>query len=231
MPARPGSGWSAVVAEDDITTRLLITALLTQEGFSVSECDDGRRVVELVRELEPDLVVLDVGLPSQDGVEACRAIRAFSDTYVIMVTGLASEADMLVAFAAGCDDYMSKPFSPAELVARIRALQRRVGAPREDGNGIRAFGPLQIDLQAREVVLAGRQVELTRIEFDLLAALSGAPRLAFTRTRLIEEVWGADWFGNDHLVDVHISNLRRKLGSPEFIATVRGVGYRMGAGA
>ena len=231
MSARPGSGWSAIVADDDASTRLLVTALLTQEEFSVTECWDGFHVVDLARELTPHLVVLDIGLPSQDGLEACRSIRAFSETYVLMLTALQGEADMLVGFSAGCDDYMSKPFSPAEFTARVRALQRRLRGPSEDGNGVRSFGALEIDPEAREVVLGGTTLQLTRIEFDLLAALSGQPRVAFSRAQLIEAVWGADWFGNDHLIDVHISNLRRKLGDSSFITTVRGVGYRMGAGA
>jgi DNA-binding response OmpR family regulator len=225
----PARAWSAVVAEDDDSTRLLVTSLLAQEGFAVAECGDGRGVVDLVRQRAPDLVVLDVELPALNGIEACRRIRAFSDVFVVLLTGKETEADKLVGFSAGCDDYVTKPFSPAELTARVRALQRRLSS---DGNGrVRSFGALSIDPQAREVLLDGRPIELTRTEFDLLATLSGSPRLAFSRSQLIEAVWGADWFGDDHLIDVHISNLRRKLGSPRFIHTVRGVGYRMGAGA
>jgi DNA-binding response OmpR family regulator len=182
---------------------------------------------DLVRAGKPDLVVLDVGLPGLSGVEACRRIRAFSDVYVILLTGRKTEADKLVGFAAGCDDYVTKPFSPAELTARVRALQRRLAG--DGSGGVRSFGRLSIDPQAREVLLDGAPVDLTRTEFDLLAALSGSPRLAFSRAQLIEAVWGAAWFGNDHLIDVHISNLRRKLGDARFVTTVRGVGYRMGA--
>ena len=212
---------------------MLVTALLAQEGFTVADCGDGRAAVDLTRERDPDLVVLDVGLPSQSGVEACRRIRDFSDAYVILLTGKGTEADKLTGFSAGCDDYATKPFSAPELIARVRAIQRRL---RTNGgvaarNEVRSFGALSIDPLAREVVVDGRAVELTRIEFELLAALSGSPRLAFSRANLIEAVWGADWFGNDHLVDVHISNLRRKLGDPGYITTVRGVGYRMGAGS
>ena len=226
--------WSAVVAEDDESTRLLVTSLLEQERFTVAQCRDGSAVVDLAHELDPDLVVLDVGLPVRSGVEACRKIREFSNAYVVLLTGKDSEADKLVGFSAGCDDYVTKPFSPAELTARVRAVQRRLG---DDGGGpdaIRQFGPLSIDPGAREVLLDERPVELTRTEFELLATLSASPRLAFSRSQLIEAVWGADWFGDDHLIDVHISNLRRKLGDdprvPRFIATVRGVGYRMGSG-
>jgi DNA-binding response OmpR family regulator len=209
------------------STRLLVVSMLMKLGFTVAACDDGLPAVELVRAGKPDLVVLDVGLPGLSGVEACRRIRAFSDVYVILLTGRKTEADKLVGFAAGCDDYVTKPFSPAELTARVRALQRRLAG--DGSGGVRSFGRLSIDPQAREVLLDGAPVDLTRTEFDLLAALSGSPRLAFSRAQLIEAVWGAAWFGNDHLIDVHISNLRRKLGDARFVTTVRGVGYRMGA--
>jgi DNA-binding response OmpR family regulator len=205
--------------------------MLMELGFAVATSDDGSAAVELVRDGEPDLVVLDVGLPGLSGVEACRRIRTFSDVYVILLTGKGTEADKLVGFAAGCDDYVTKPFSPAELTARVRALQRRLSRNGGRSDGVRSFGRLSIDPQAREVLVDGAPVELTRIEFDLLGALSGSPRLAFSRAQLIEAVWGAEWFGSDHLIDVHMSNLRRKLGDARFVTTVRGVGYRMGPGA
>jgi DNA-binding response OmpR family regulator len=222
----------ALVAEDDPAVRRLVATLLGHEGFSVAECGHGRDAVANAREHDVDLIVLDVDMPMLDGVEACRRIRAFSDAYVILLTGKATEFDKLVGFSAGCDDYVTKPFSAAELMARVRALLRR---PRmrepATGNGLRRFGDLVIDAPAREVQVGDRTVELTRTEFDLLDALSASPRLAFSRSQLIARVWGEDWFGDDHLVDVHISNLRRKLGDPRFISTVRGVGYRMSAGA
>ena len=225
--------WQALVADDEPAVLGLVATLLRQDGFAVSGCEDGHVAVDLARQLEPDLIVLDVDLPSLDGVEACRRIRAFSEGYVILLTALQSEDDKLAGFAAGCDDYVAKPFSGPELIARARAGLRRLRAASAADDGIRRFGRLSIDPRAREVLVGGRRAELTRTEFDLLEALSGSPRLAFSRRRLIEEVWGADWFGDDHLVDVHVSNLRRKLGddAKRYITTVRGIGYRMGPGA
>jgi DNA-binding response OmpR family regulator len=223
----------ALVVEDAHDVRIVVVGLLEREGFTVEECNDGAECVERVRARDPDLVILDVALPSLSGVEACRRIRAFSDVYVLMLTAKDGEVDKVVAFSAGADDYVTKPFSPAELVARVRALMRRPRATDgQDGDARRRFGPLVIDAGSRQVWLDGATLELTRTEFDLLEALSSAPRMAFSRSQLIEHVWGESWFGDDHLVDVHISNLRRKLGEHgrTFIKTVRGVGFRMGAG-
>jgi DNA-binding response OmpR family regulator len=190
--------------------------------------------VALARDLEPAAIVLDLMLPTLDGIEACRQIRGFSDAYIVMLTAKAEEADKIVGLSTGADDYMTKPFSPPELVARIRAMLRR---PRTDGgsSGERLrLGSLEVDTAAREVRVDGRAVELTKLEFDLLQVLASEPRVAFTRRRLLERVWGGDWFGDDHVVDVHLANVRRKLGddaaSPRFIRTVRGVGYRVGEG-
>jgi DNA-binding response OmpR family regulator len=224
-----------LVVEDAVDVRKLVAGLLDREGLSVVQCDDGVDCVEMVRACAPVLVVLDIDLPSQSGIEACRRIRDFSDAYVLMLSGKDGEVDKVVAFEAGADDYVTKPFSPAELIARVRALRRR---PR-NGNGAaaddrRQFGPLVIDADAREAWLDGAELQLTRTEFDLLDALSSAPRMAFSRSQLLERVWGESWFGDDHLVDVHVSNLRRKLGDdprgPRFVCTVRGVGFRMGTG-
>jgi len=173
-------------------------------------------------------------LPGVDGIEACRRIRAFSDAYIVMLTAKAEEVDKIVGLSVGADDYVTKPFSPRELVARIRAMLRRPRQAADVGEPVRRFGDLTVDPAAREVLLDGRPVELTRLEFDLLDALSGSPRLVLTRSQLLERVWGPSWFGDDHVVDVHIANLRQKLGddprSPRYIRTVRGVGYRMGTG-
>ena len=189
------------------------------------------------RRHELDLIVLDIGLPDIDGVEVCRRVRAFSDAHVLMLTAQDTELDKVVGFEAGADDYVTKPFSVAELVGRVKAVLRRAGGGTKSSATIstaRAIGALTIDPLAREVTLDGRTLELTRIEFDLLETLTAQPRVAFSRAQLLERVWGENWFGDDHLVDVHISNLRRKLRddprSPDFVATVRGVGYRMGAG-
>ena len=173
-------------------------------------------------------------LPGLDGVEVCRQLRTFSDAYVVMLTARHEEIDKLIGLSVGADDYLTKPFSPRELIARIRAMLRRPRAEARPAGGLRVFGDLTIDPDAREVTVAGEPVALTRTEFDILDALSAAPRQAYARRSLVTDVWGADWFGDDHLVDVHIAHLRAKLAEdtahPRYILTVRGVGYRMGPG-
>ena len=226
----------ALVVDDEAPLVTLVRSYLEREGFDVVTAGDGERAVELVRELSPDVVVLDVMLPGIDGIEACRRIRSFSDAYILMLTARAEEVDKIVGLSTGADDYLTKPFSPGELVARVRALLRR---PRQAATTLpsptRRFGDLAIDPLGREVRMGDDLVDLTRLEFDLLDALSESPRVAFSRSQLLDRVWGPSWFGNQHVVDVHIANLRRKLGddgaAPRYIRTVRGVGYRMGTGA
>jgi len=191
--------------------------------------------VAVARERRPDVVVLDLMLPGIDGMEVCRRIRAFSDAYIIMLTAKSDEVDKLIGLSVGADDYLTKPFSPRELVARVRAMLRRPRAAADEPAGeVRRFGALQIDPASRDVLVEGRPVELTRTEFDLLDTLSAQPRVAFSRRQLLERVWGGEWYGDEHVVDVHIGNLRRKLDDdaehPRYIRTVRGVGYRMGPG-
>jgi DNA-binding response OmpR family regulator len=203
--------------------------------FEVITAGDGETAVALARGRRPDVVVLDLMLPGIDGVEVCRRIRTFSDVYVIMLTARSDEVDKLVGLSVGADDYLTKPFSPRELVARVRALLRRPRAAARPGPAaVRRIGGLLIDPAAREVTLDGRPVPLTRTEFDLLDVLSGEPGVALSRRTLFERVWGAPWRGDEHLVDVHVGNLRRKLGDEparsRYVRTVRGVGYRMGTG-
>jgi DNA-binding response OmpR family regulator len=225
----------ALVVDDEEPLVRLVGSYLEHEGFEVLSAGDGERAVELAREGRPDVIVLDLMLPGIDGLEACRRIRGFSDAYIVMLTARAEEIDTIVGLSTGADDYVTKPFSPRELVARIRAMLRRprVGAEVQE-RPVRRFGELTIDPATREVVVDGRPVALTRLEFDLLDALSERPRVVLTRAQLLERVWGPGWFGDDHVVDVHVANLRRKLGdspgSPRFVETLRGVGYRMGAG-
>jgi DNA-binding response OmpR family regulator len=180
------------------------------------------------------VIVLDLMLPGIDGIEACRRIRSFSDAYVLMLTARAEEVDKIVGLSTGADDYLTKPFSPGELVARVRALLRRPRQGAASATPARRFGDLTINPLGHEVRIGDEAVELTPLEFDLLDALSESPRVAFARGQLLERVWGPTWFGDEHVVDVHIANLRRKLGddgrNPRYIRTVRGVGYRMGAG-
>ena len=234
---RSRSGLRALVVEDETELAALVGSYLERAGYDVMLSYDGLQAVALAREVDPDLVVLDLGLPSLDGVEVCRQIRTFSDAYVVMLTARSDEIDTLVGLSVGADDYMTKPFSPRELVARAQAMLRRprpLGQPLDSGEPPRTFGPLSIDPLAREVSMSGEPVALTRTEFDLLATLSARPRMAFTRQQLIEAVWGASWVGDEHLVDVHIGHLRSKLGDDagvgRFVRTVRGVGYRMGTG-
>jgi DNA-binding response OmpR family regulator len=233
----------ALVVDDEPSLVRVVSGYLEREGFSVRAAGDGESALELARQVEPDVVVLDLGLPGIDGVETCRRLRTFTDCYVVMLTARADEVDMLIGLAVGADDYLTKPFSPRELTARIRALLRRPrGRPAAGASppaiasvlSLRVFGDLAIDPEAREVTVAGHPVVLTRTEFDLLETLSSRPRTVFSRRQLIEQVWGADWIGDEHLVDIHLGHVRRKLGddpgASRFVVTVRGVGYRMGSG-
>jgi DNA-binding response OmpR family regulator len=233
----------ALVVDDEPSLVRVVVGYLEREGFEVTAAADGESALALAHTREPDLVILDLGLPGIDGVEVCRQLRTFSDCYVVMLTARADEVDMLIGLAVGADDYLTKPFSPRELTARVRTLLRRpraraaagqAGDGAEEGPARRAFGDLAVDPQAREVTVAGRPVTLTRTEFDLLDALSERPRMVFSRRQLIDRVWGQDWIGDEHVVDVHLGHVRRKLdddpADPRYVLTVRGVGYRMGAG-
>lgn len=218
----------ALLVEDTAEFAMLGTNLLEREGYDVRQVTDGESAVVTARELMPELVLLDVTLPGIDGFEVCRLIREFSDAYVIMVTARTDEIDRVVGLTVGADDYVTKPFSARELAARISAMRRR---PRQGPDpDIRDFAGLRIDTGAREVFMAGAPVALTRIEYELLERLSSAPRRSFSRVQLLDSVWGGEWYGDSHAVDVHMANLRKKLGesggSPRFIHTVRGVGFR-----
>jgi DNA-binding response OmpR family regulator len=227
----------ALVVEDEVAMATVVGSYLEREGFEVHLSHDGLDAVELARQVDPDIVVLDLGLPGQDGLEVCRQLRTFSDAYVVMLTARSDEVDTLIGLSVGADDYLTKPFSPRELVARLRAMLRRprpIGTPAPDHDGYRVFGPLTIDPTGRDVWLNEEPIALTRTEFDVLAVLSERPRMAYSRRQLIEAVWGQSWVGDEHLVDVHVGHLRRKLdddaSTSRFVRTVRGVGYRMGTG-
>jgi DNA-binding response OmpR family regulator len=229
-----GSGARALVVDDAAEFRELVAAVLRRDGFLVEVAGDGPAALDLARSFAPDVVVLDLGLPGMDGVEVCRQLRTFTDAYVVMVTGRRDEVDKLIGLSVGADDYVTKPFSTRELVARVRAMLRRPRVSAATGaRSVRRLGVLEVDPGAREARVRGRLVELTRIEFDLLDALSERPRTAMTRAQLLRQVWGPNWFGDDHVVDVHISKLRQKLGddarAPRMLRTVRGVGYRLDA--
>ena len=224
-----------LIAEDEEALSGLLATYLERAGFTVDRVTDGPAAVAAVRGDEPDVLVLDLGLPGLDGIEVCRQVRTFSDCYVLMLTARGDEIDRLVGLSVGADDYITKPFSPREVVARVQAVlrrPRRTGSPGDHETRSWTFGELGIDPAGRDVTLAGAPVDLTRTEFDILATLAQQPRLAFTRRQIVDRVWGEGWVGDEHVVDVHVANIRRKLADdstrPRFILTVRGVGYRMG---
>ena len=223
-----------LVVDDEQPIVDLVRGYLEREGMEVVSAADGPSGLELIRERAPDVVVLDVMLPGLDGFEVLRRARAFSDAYVIMLTARAEEVDRIVGLSVGADDYLVKPFSPRELAARVRALLRRprtgISAPDDHWR----VGELAVDPQRRSVVLRDAPVSLTTLEFDLLATLIRELGVVHTRQQLLDRVWGLDYVGDEHVVDVHLANLRRKLGDdasrPSFVETVRGVGYRFKEG-
>jgi len=237
-PNRGITAPKVLVVEDERDLARMVGAYLERPGYTVALAHNGPDAVNAARDLEPDVIILDLGLPGLDGVEVCRQVRTFSDCYVLMLTARDDEVDKLVGLSVGADDYITKPFSPRELVARVQAVLRRprlaAGRTSAEEEAPRVFGDLRIDVAGRRVAVAGQPVELTRTEFDLLAVLSSRPKLAYSRRQLIDDVWDAAWVGDEHVVDVHVAHLRRKLGddpaTPRYIDTVRGIGYRMGTG-
>jgi DNA-binding response OmpR family regulator len=231
----------ALVVDDEAPLAEVVASYLRRENFEAHVAVDGPGALALAREVDPDVVVLDIGLPGVDGFEVCRQLRVFSDAYVIMLTARDTEVDTVVGLAVGADDYITKPFSPRELVARVRAMLRRPrrvpsrdADPAAESTPARVFGALRIDIDSREVHVGELPIMLTRTEFDVLAALSARPGRVLSRRQLLETVWADSWVGNDNIVDVHVGHLRRKLGDspsqPRYVSTVRGVGYRMGSG-
>ncbi len=221
-----------LVIEDDPSIVELVELYLRREGFAVAGAATGERGLELVAERAPLLVVLDLGLEgSIDGLEVCRRLRATSGVPIVMVTARDDEIDRVLGFEVGADDYVVKPFSPRELVARIRAILRRVAADDRAGSAPPApvrFGELCIDRARHEVRVAGGVVHLATREYDLLAYLADNAGLVLTRRQILDGAWDPGWFGDERTVDVHVGQLRRKLGSALPLTTVRGVGYRLG---
>ena len=226
---------NVLVVDDEENLVELVRGYLEREGFSVSAAFDGPSAVEAARAHPPDVVVLDLMLPGFDGLEVCRRLRQFSDAYVLMLTARTDEVDRVVGLEVGADDYLGKPFSPRELIARVKAMLRR---PRGGGAATAAlpdprhFGGLAIDAARHEITVNEAPVAITAREFALLAALAEQPGRVFTRSQLLEHAWGSGYY-DEHLIDVHIGNLRHKIESdpshPLYVETVRGVGYRFGA--
>lgn len=233
---RPSNPIRVLVVDDEPPIRSVVRGFLEREGMQVAEASDGPAAVEAVRTFAPDVVVLDIMLPGFDGLEVLRRLRTFADPYVLMLTARAEEVDRIVGLTVGADDYLTKPFSPRELVVRVQALlRRRRGAGPAGGDAVLRVGGLVVDRPRRTVTLDDRPVELTALEFAILEALARDPGIVLTRQQLLDTVWGIDFVGDDHVLEVHVGNLRRKLGDepvgPRYVETVRGVGYRLRADA
>jgi len=218
-----------LVIEDDRDIRQVIASYLEREGLRVDEAPDGIRGLELADQAPPDLVILDLMLPAIGGYEVMRRLRERGPVPIILVTARGEEADRVVGLELGADDYVVKPFSPRELVARVNAVLRRA-RPAPEGGAVYTFPGLTLDGGRRRVEVDGRPVELTYLEFELLTTLAATPGRVFTRAELLDRVWGPGFDGTDRVVDVHVSGLRERLGddpaAPRFLHTVRGVGYR-----
>jgi two-component system alkaline phosphatase synthesis response regulator PhoP len=216
-----------LVIDDEPSILRLITAYLKQEGYEYYTAEDGPSGLKAAQVFKPDLVVLDIMLPGMDGIELLTRLRRISEVYVIMLTARAEETDKIVGLSIGADDYLTKPFSPRELMARIKAALRRI---RKTGTGseeaVITFEHLRIDSSARRVWMDDVEIELTGTEFDLLLALAEHPNRVLTRDQLLEKVWGQEYYGELRVVDVHLGHVRQKLGQHHGITTVRGVGYR-----
>lgn len=220
--------YKILVVDDEATLLKTVHAYLQQEGYAVQTAVNGRSALQLFREFQPDLVVLDIMLPEIDGLEVLRQLRQTSDVYVIMLTAKADEADKVIGLGMGADDYITKPFSNRELVARVKASLRRLGSASTKTEIVSSH--LRLDEDARLVWKNGVPLDLTPIEFDLLYVLMRHHGRALSREQLIEHVWGFDYYGDDRVVDVHIGRLRKKVeddpAHPTLIATAWGAGYR-----
>jgi DNA-binding response OmpR family regulator len=222
-----------LVVDDEARILKLVRSYLEQSGFSVVEAGDGQTALIQARREKPDLVILDLGLPVMDGLEVARVLRRESNTPIIMLTARIEDTDKIVGLELGADDYVTKPFNPRELVARVRAVLRRSGAAAEPASQRLSAGPLILDMPGHAATLNGRMLDLTPTEFELLTVLLQNPGRVFSRLELLDRVQGDAYEGYERTIDAHIKNLRAKLGDdprkPRFIQTVFGVGYKLGA--
>ena len=217
-----------LIIDDEPSIHTVISAYLKAEGFDFKSVMDGSSGLSIALSYQPDIIILDVMLPGMDGIELLAHLRQESDVYVIMLTARTEETDKIVGLSVGADDYLTKPFSPRELIARIKAALRRIQTSplMSTDPQIINFAHTKIDISARRVWVEEQLIELTSVEFDLLLVLAQHQSMVLTREQLLEKVWGYDYYGDTRVVDVHIGHIRQKLGSNEFIETIRGVGYR-----
>ncbi len=228
MPDIEADAGTIVVVEDDPSIADLECHYLRREGFRVLIADEGAKAIELVERERPRLVVLDVGLSGNlDGLRVCAKLRGFTSVPIIMVTARGEEVDRVLGLEMGADDYLTKPFSPRELVARVKAILRRSDGASGQGQTLQA-GSVEVDTSRREARISGRTVELTSQEFDLLTYLTRHPGVALSRRQILDGAWEPGWFGDERTVDVHVRQLRKKLGDALPLDTVWGVGYRLG---
>jgi len=223
-----GEPLPVVLLEDDAHIADLVSLYLEQSGFRVYRADNGGDGLRIIGERQPRLVILDIGLAGDvDGLDVCRQLRAKTDVPVIMLTARDGEIDRVLGLELGADDYVTKPFSPRELVARVKAILRRADGGRRDVAHVLTTGDVEIDLDRAEARVKGAVVALTTREFALLQYLAENKGLALSRRQLLDGAWGADWYGDERTVDVHVRQLRKKLGDDFPLATVRGIGYRL----
>ncbi len=221
---------SILIVDDEENIRNLVKAYLEREGYTVYVAQDGPGALAAFRRYHPDLLVLDVMLPGLDGLEVLQQIRRESDVYVLLLTAKSEETDRIVGLTVGADDYLTKPFSPRELVARVKAILRRGRSEKAEEGETLAFAHIRIDSQRYKVWRDGEEIELTTLEFKLLKTLAMYAGMVLSREQLLERVWGYDFYGDERVVDVHIGHLRQKLepdpSNPQYLFTVRGVGYK-----
>jgi two-component system alkaline phosphatase synthesis response regulator PhoP len=217
-----------LIIDDESSIHTVLSAYLKTEGYEFQSAYDGPTGLAAVRSFKPDIIVLDVMLPGMDGIELLANLRRESNVYVIMLTARSEETDKIVGLSVGADDYLTKPFSPRELVARIKAALRRFQNPTGNSGetAVLNFAHLRIDIAARRVWVDENLIELTSVEFDLLLALAQRQSTVLSREQLLEKIWGYDYYGDTRVVDVHIGHVRQKLGNESIIETIRGVGYR-----